>query len=278
METTVSNGPGVRRISLAELLIFEFGYDWRTMINKPDYRDIRAERDARDELDKARWELNRLTEAAKEASQAAEDAHQSEKRALNQEIAASRAAENALAAKVALDETKETAGIALEALKREEESTRKRKKELERIASDGNNGIVTRNKAKAELAILLSEDGIKLRTARIHQESALKRMTAAAKRAEETVALAEKNHERATHARKEAIRLKTSALAATKKAEEAIPSAKAAFDKISFTLDELMKKEKTGRGSIFSSSPTWNSPGSTCPRADSSSPKRERRA
>ncbi|KAL7532668.1 hypothetical protein ACHAXR_004772, partial [Thalassiosira sp. AJA248-18] len=247
----ISKGSGARRISLAELLAFYFGYDWQKLANKPECRDILAERDARDELEKAKAELNKLTGAAKHAAIAAEEAHQSEAKALRQELAASKAAENAKAAKIALDETKDRTDSMLEALKLQEEATQRKMDMLESIAADGSKGIVSRNKAKTELAILLNEDPITLRTARIQQEAASKKTTVAAKKAEQTVVLSETALERATHARKESIRLKESSLAATKKAEEAIPSAQVAFDKISKTLDEIMKKQNTGKGTLY---------------------------
>lgn len=251
METVSKDSSPKRRISLAELLIYQFGYDSQKLLSKPECRDLLAERDAREELEKAKSELNKLTEAAKNAARAAEDAHQSEVKALDRELAASKAAENAVSAKASLEEIRKKAGSALEALELQEETTRRKGEELEIIASDGNRGIVTRNKAKAELAILKSDDPITLRTARIQQEAAVKKMTIATKRAEETVALSETALGRATHARKEAIRLKTSALVATKEAEVAIPSARAAFDKISETLEMIMRKENTGKGAIY---------------------------
>ncbi|KAL7546212.1 hypothetical protein ACHAWF_009551 [Thalassiosira exigua] len=240
-----------RRISLAELLIYQSGYDWKKLVNKPQCHNVLAERDARDELEKAKEELDKLTEAAKNAARAAEDAHQSEARALSKELAASKAAQKAQAAKISLDETNEKAGETLQAFNIQEDAVKRKMEELEGIASDSTRGVVSRNRAKAELAILKSEDPITLRTARIHQEAAVRKMTAAAREAEDTVRISETALERATHARKEAIRLKESALAATKRAEEAIPSAQAAFDRISETLEEIISKEKTGKGSIY---------------------------
>jgi len=246
-----SSGTSARRVSLAELLIYQFGYDWQTLANKPECRDILAERDAREELANAKAELNKLTDAAKNAARAAENARVSEAKALNRELAASKAAERAVSAKVSLDEACEKASVALESLKLQEESTNMKRNELDRCASDSKNGIVSRNRAKAELSILKSEDPIKLRTARIQQEAAVKKMNVAAKKAEETVAQSETALLHATSARKEAIRLKESALVATKKADEAIPSAQVAFDKISLTLEEIMKKQQTGPGTVF---------------------------
>lgn len=37
---TISSDDRPRRISLAELLIYRFGYDWRALVNKPECRKI----------------------------------------------------------------------------------------------------------------------------------------------------------------------------------------------------------------------------------------------
>ena len=176
-----------------------------------------------------------------------QDAHLSEGKALFQELSASKAAENAQTAKISLEMRQEKASSALEALNLQEESARIKREALESIASDGEKGIVSRNKAKAELTILLSGDPITLRTARIQQEAAVKKMTAAAKKAEETDKHIETALQRATHTRKEAIRLKASALVAAKKAEDEMPSARTSFNKISETLDEITKKKRLER-------------------------------
>jgi hypothetical protein len=243
---------GARRISLAELLTYQFGYNWQQLAKKkPDNHDLLAERGARDELRAAESELTTLTEAAKTAAKIAEDAHQSEAKALRQELAASKAAENAVTAKLSLEEVREKSDKALEAFELQEESTRRKKEELERIASDRKQGIVTRNKAKAELSILRGEDPIALRTVRIKLEVAVKKTRAAAANAEGTVALSDAALARATHARKEALRLKDAALAATKRAEAAIPSAQSAFKQIGATLDGLIEKQAVGKGTVF---------------------------
>jgi hypothetical protein len=235
----------VRRISFAELLMYRFGYDVMSR------HESGANRDAQDEMEKVKADIIKLTEVARNAALDAEVAHQSEARALGQELAASKAAEDARQAAKISDEAREKATRGIETLKLQEELSIRKREELENIASDDSKGVVSRNKAKAELAILLSEDQINLRAAKIHQEMAAKKIMAAAKKSEECVALSEAALERATHDRKEATRLKAIAIAATKAAEESIPSTQAAFDEISRTLDEVTKKETTGKGDLF---------------------------
>ena len=250
MEET-NNKSNTRRISLAELLIYQFGYKWKELVCSPESFDLLAEKKAREELDQAKNELNKLTEAAKKAAQFAEDARQSEKNALDEEENAAKAAEEANRAKLSASQLKEKASEALDALTMQEETTTQKREALEQIAADGKKGIVARNKATAELAILLSEDPLPLRTARIQQEAAMKKMTAAVKKSNEAAALAEATLDRATKARNNAIALRESALDAAKEPEESIPIAQNAFDKISDTLEDIMKKQKSGRGTIF---------------------------
>ncbi|KAL3770596.1 hypothetical protein ACHAW5_007737 [Stephanodiscus triporus] len=193
----------VRRISFAELLMYRFGYD---VIRR---HESGANRDAQDEMEKVKANIIQLTEVARNAALATEVAHQSEARALGQELAALKAAEDARQAAKISDKTRENATRVIETLKLQEELSIRKKEGLENIASDDSKGVVSRNKSKAELAILLSEDQINLRAAKIHQEMAAKNTIAAAKKSEECVALTEAALERATHARKEATRLKS---------------------------------------------------------------------
>lgn len=67
------------KISLAELLMIHFGYDWRELISSLGCL-FAEEKRAREELDVAKAELNRLTESAQNAARAAEAAHQAEVR------------------------------------------------------------------------------------------------------------------------------------------------------------------------------------------------------
>lgn len=71
------HGSKRRRVSLAELLIFAFGEDWKELIQSP-CNDLLAERRARDHLDELKAELKTLTDKARDCARAAEDACQAE--------------------------------------------------------------------------------------------------------------------------------------------------------------------------------------------------------
>ena len=66
-----------RRISLAELLIFTFGDDWRKLVNSHGC-NLLAERSARESFDKLKMELKNLMDRARDGARAAEDARQAE--------------------------------------------------------------------------------------------------------------------------------------------------------------------------------------------------------
>jgi hypothetical protein len=72
------HGNKKRRVSLAELLIYAFDDDWRKLVDSPDCYDLITEKYASEELEKAKTELSRVSNAAKHGAQSAEDARQSE--------------------------------------------------------------------------------------------------------------------------------------------------------------------------------------------------------
>ena len=133
-------------------------------------------------------------------------------KALSEEAAAKNAAELAKAANRSSFQSREKAREALEMLNHQEEYNKQKMLELEKIIADDSLGIVTRNKANAELAILLSEDPVQLRSARIKQEAAMKKMNDAVNKSIEVVSSSEVAFKRATNARKEAIELKESSV------------------------------------------------------------------
>ena len=132
-----------------------------------------------------------------------------------------------------------------------EETTSQRRADLESIIADSSKGIVTRNKANAELAILLSEDPSSLRAARIKQAAAERKSAEAAARSKDAMIQAEKALHGARAARKEANEQMQKAAVASRAAEEAIPKAQDAFIKASNTLEEIRNKHKSGRGTVF---------------------------
>ena len=139
----------------------------------------------------------------------------------------------------------------LASLHRLEETNTQRKKDLEKIVEDSSKGIVARNKANAELAILLSENPVTLRAARIKQEAATRKSAEASIKCKEKAINAECKLHEARSTRAHANKVKDKALLAARSAQDAIPAAQDAYIKALRAMEEMTKKSKTGRGSIF---------------------------
>ncbi|KAL7484380.1 hypothetical protein ACHAW6_010013, partial [Cyclotella cf. meneghiniana] len=171
--------------------------------------------------------------------------------AIEKEAEASRATDAARIAeqssRALLEEETET----WEALNLQEETTRKRRMDLEAIVADSKKGIVTRNKANAELAILLSEDPLQLRAARTKQETTVRKSSEALAKCEEAVEHSQVALQLAIIARAEAIKRKESALTAERAAEDFLPSARLAFEQASKALQEFTKRQQNRRGTVF---------------------------
>lgn len=144
----------------------------------------------------------------------------------------------------------ETEKKALEILTAQEEMAKRKRDDLEAIVTDSSKGIVARNKANAELAILKSENS-GLRTERIKRASLLKRMNDTRSKSKQATVEADNALEGAKKTRIDAISLRESAMNAAREAEDRIPSVQAAIGRIEATLKEIMKKHDSGRGTIF---------------------------
>merc|ERR1712137_862974 len=149
-------------------------------------------------------------EAAAKAS--AEQARQRETQANNDAQAAKQAELDAQAAQKELE-------AALAELKKEEDAFNAKKSELEKKGNDESIGLVTRNKAKNELAQLLSEDPLPLKRAKITQEAAVRKAEKATVHAAQTRQAAEASAAAASKARAQAEQDAAQAESARKSAE-----------------------------------------------------------
>ena len=130
---------------------------------------------------------------------------------------------------------------------------------LEDKSNNGELGIVKRNGAKAELAQLKASDPLPLRTAKITQAAAVRKLAKAVKKAATAAAAAgaaRKNAEAATKVAAEAAQAASDAAdaahAATDAAHAAIPVAEAAFDEAqAFLADVQAKAGSAGQGSFW---------------------------
>merc|ERR1712137_143727 len=158
-------------------------------------RQREAEAVQRDNEAKASAEHGRQKEASAKAS--ADQARQQEAVATKDADAAKAAEAEAQAAQRELEE-------ALAELKRQEDAFNAKKDELQRKGDDKSIGVVTRNKAKNELAQLLAEDPLPLKRAKITQEAAIRKAEKATAHASATRQTAEASANAASKARAQA--------------------------------------------------------------------------
>jgi len=139
-----------KTVPLTHYLVFRYGYDWHILVNA-------TQGDNQEELQKAQKMLDEVNKALKNAEEAAKNA---------------RIAENELQA-------------ALKALHKEEEEYNGKIADAQKRSESG--GVVSRNKAKAELAQLQAEDPLPLRRAKITTEAAVKKAEKTKIAAEQTL-------------------------------------------------------------------------------------------
>jgi len=147
-----------------------------------------------------------------EAKASAEEARAREEQANKDAAAAKQAEAEAQAAQRELE-------AALAELKKEEDAFNNKKSELERKGNDESIGLVTRNKAKNELAQLLSEDPLPLKRAKITQEAAVRKAEKATAHAAQTRQASEASAAAASKARAQAEQDAAQAESARKSAE-----------------------------------------------------------
>jgi len=141
-----------KSVPLAHILLFKFGVDFHELVN-------RSQGDNKAELDEAQRKLDAVMAALHEADATAK-------------VAAQREAE-ARTAEAPFKAAQEELEAALAEVKAQEDAYHGKIADAERRSEEG--GVVSRNKAKAELAQLKSEDPLPLRKAKITLEAATKR-------------------------------------------------------------------------------------------------------
>ena len=141
-----------RFVPLVNFLIFNYKIDWHKLVHA-------SQGDNQAEVEKAQQMLREVTIAFQQVQKTAAESAKAEIDAVNAENAARRA-------KQELEE-------ALAELKAQEDAYNNKKADLEKKSEEG--GVVSRNKAKAELAQHLAEDPLPLRRAKITTEAAVKK-------------------------------------------------------------------------------------------------------
>lgn len=153
-ELRESNMEFKKRLSLLEYLLFKYKRKISDFVSRP-------QGDNSAEIEKAQKMLESVQELLNVAISRSEEAKQSA------DIARQRAKE----AKEAADQQK----AALDEVKRQEEEYNRIAEELKRKSEDESIGLVSRNKAKNELAQHLSQDNLPLNRAKLTLEAATKK-------------------------------------------------------------------------------------------------------
>jgi len=243
--------PDYSMISLVELLLFHFNVSWRHIVNVPPWYDGKSVVNSQNALIKAKEWLESAVNAEKKSRDDAETAKNAEEIAAYEKEKASKAAELFRREEPYLSLAKEKAEAALLHVKHQEEEARIKVKNLESIALDDTKGIVKKNRAKAELAMMQNEDPLPLQTAKIQNEASIRKLQKASVYCRKVAVAAEAARPKADKAEISAKKAKQKALDAAKEAKAAIPHAKAAFERLKTLVDEMMELKKLPLGTIF---------------------------
>jgi chromosome segregation ATPase len=205
-----------KRMCISEYLLFKYDRSAKHLVNAPQGDS--------DELAKAQALVESATRALDEVLAKLE-----EQKAAAQRLAKAEAdaAEAEAEAKAALDE-----------LHKQEKELADKIADLEKRSSEG--GVVSRNKAKAELEQLRSEDPLPLRRAKLNQGAALRKSEKARKLAEEQRLAAEEVAAQLEVASKEADSKKQEALAYL----DRVKSSGAGAGQVWWLQREMYEKEK----------------------------------
>eukprot|EP01090_Pellita_catalonica_P016686 TRINITY_DN4846_c0_g1_i1.p1 TRINITY_DN4846_c0_g1~~TRINITY_DN4846_c0_g1_i1.p1 ORF type:complete len:328 (+),score=105.36 TRINITY_DN4846_c0_g1_i1:35-985(+) len=199
---------GVRKyMPFIHYLVIKFKVDWKELVNA-------TQGDNQEEVRQAQAKLDQVSAAFEEVQKTAE-------------IAKAREAD-AIAAEAASKEAQKELEAALAELKAQEEAYKNKTESLKKASETG--GIVSRNRAKADLAIHLGEDPLPLRRAKINTEAAVRKAEKATKAAEKAVAEAK---------------------AATIAAEAAVEEAMCRVEEAEAYLEEVKSKPGSAEGSLW---------------------------
>ncbi|CAK9068533.1 Hypothetical protein SCF082_LOCUS34492, partial [Durusdinium trenchii] len=201
-----------KSMSLTEYLVFKYNVNWRELVHAPQGGVDEAKLNlAQQKVDEAKEDIAASEKRASEAKASEKEAVAAEKEAIDAKAEAKDSEQRAKDAEeqaksneadafreetrakeaeqkcITLEEEQRAVQVqvneALETVKREEATFQAKIDELEATGSDDSKGIVTRNKAKAELAQLKSSDPMPLQRAKISQEAVVRRAERAVKSA-----------------------------------------------------------------------------------------------
>jgi len=245
-----------KRVPLTHYLLFKYNVDWHALVNASQGDNSKEIARAQEMVSEVSTAFEESQRSAAAAAQALREAEASEAKAKQREAESNEAAEKskqreaeskkaAANAKAAEEEARAAQAeleAALKELKAQEDAYNSKTASLEKKSEEG--GVVSRNKAKAELAQHLAEDPLPLRKAKITQEAAVKRADRSTQAAATARTEAEAAANNATAARADAERAATEATAARREAEKDREASAVAATKAEAALNEAREKLK----------------------------------
>jgi len=252
-----------KKVPLTHYLLFRFNADWHLLVNASqgdNSKEIAQAQQMLEEVSAAFQESQRAAAAAAQALREAEASAAKSKQREEESNAAASESKKQEAASKAAEEDARAAQAELEAALAEvhaqEEAYNNKKAELERKSEEG--GVVSKNRAKAELAQHLAEDPLPLRKAKITQEAAVKRADRATQAAAQAAQLASAARADAERAAKEATAARQAAEQAREASAQANAAAEAALNEASRKLaeaeaylEEVKSKPGCAHGAIW---------------------------
>lgn len=242
-----------RTIALVDIIFCYFKIDNWEELTKEDkkYFNQEALEKAKSSLKDAKSKLKQAVNAKKKSSLEAAEAQLAMERASTEEEEAREAEKQARKLEQTFSQSKAKAEVSLQAVNDQEDEYQKKMKDLVCISDDDSNGIVKRSKAKVELTNLRNEDPLPLRTAKINNEAAVRKLKKSEENSKKAAIAAVNRQQSSIAAQSAAESAKNIATEAGKEAEEAIPIAKEAFEKVKVLVLELMSQGDVPYGSLF---------------------------
>eukprot|EP01115_Flamella_aegyptia_P007627 TRINITY_DN3183_c0_g2_i4.p1 TRINITY_DN3183_c0_g2~~TRINITY_DN3183_c0_g2_i4.p1 ORF type:complete len:356 (+),score=150.08 TRINITY_DN3183_c0_g2_i4:28-1068(+) len=217
------------------ILIHNYKMDFHYLVNA-------SQGDNKAEIEEAQRKLDAVSVAFEESAKRAEEAAQALEAAKQAEAAAKAAAEESKVKEQESIAAKAELEAALAELKAQEDAYNQKTETLKKKSEEG--GVVSRNRAKNELAQHLGEDPLPLRRAKINQEAAVRKAERAAKAAAEAVTASEQAAAKASEAVTASEQAKQAAEAAVDAAREKVAEAEA-------FLEEVKSKPGQAQGAIW---------------------------
>eukprot|EP00010_Vexillifera_abyssalis_P002365 CAMPEP_0201560276 /NCGR_PEP_ID=MMETSP0173_2-20130828/78187_1 /ASSEMBLY_ACC=CAM_ASM_000268 /TAXON_ID=218659 /ORGANISM="Vexillifera sp., Strain DIVA3 564/2" /LENGTH=387 /DNA_ID=CAMNT_0047974721 /DNA_START=43 /DNA_END=1207 /DNA_ORIENTATION=- len=257
-----------KTVPITHVLLFKYGVDWETLVNASQGDNSAEIAEAQRQLEAVQAAFQESEARATEAAAALAEAESTAAEAKATEEAAKQREAEAKEAEAPFKAAQEEVEAALAELKAQEEEYNGKIEDCKKRSESG--GVVTRNKAKNELAQLLAEDPLPLRRAKITLEAANKRadkarapFLAAREKAEQarrrakiTLEAANKRADKARApflaAREKAEQARAASEQAKQAADEALAAAEKALGEAEAYLEEVKSKAGSGgKGALW---------------------------